>query len=165
MDVKAIHIGKLIKVLWKQQGISLERVCKFLQCTEEEIKWMLEQKSMDTDKLLRWSKLLEYDFFRIYSQHLILFAPKAANKAESKQKPEKNDDQTTPLFRKNIYTREIINHLLELIKTGQKTRHQVITEYKIPKTTLYRWIQKYTTGENERKTGFLQDIPGNRTKK
>src|SRR5690606_2048453 len=126
---------------------------------------MLEQKSMDADQLLRWSKLLEYDFFRVYSQHLILFAPKAANKAESKQKHERNDDQNMPVFRKNIYTTEIINHLLELIKTGQKTPQQIITEYKIPKTTLYRWIQKYTIRENDKKTGFLQVIPGNSTKK
>jgi len=147
VDVKIIHIGKLVKELWQKKEISVERTCKFLKCREEDINLMFRQKAMETDTLLRWSKLLEYDFFRIYSQHLILFAPKASGKKENNPIQKNADDKKILLFRKNIYTREIINHLLELIDTEQKTPLQIITEYKIPKTTLYRWIQKYTIKE------------------
>ena len=88
--------------------------------------------------------MLEYDFFRIYTQHLILYAPTSA-KAENtkKQKP------VLPRFRKNIYTKEIIDFVLEQIETKQKTIKQVIEEYKIPKTTLYKWISKYKINPNE----------------
>lgn len=47
-----------------------------------------------------------------------------------------------PHFRKNIYTKEVINFMLEMIETGKKTKSQVISEYNIPKTTLYKWIEK-----------------------
>jgi len=149
VDVKTIHIGKLVKELWQEKEISMERTCKFFRCKKEDIDLMFRQKTMETDTLLRWSKLVEYDFFRIYSQHLILFAPKTSGKKENKPIQKNADDKKIPLFRKNIYTKEIINHLLELIDTNQKTPLQIITEYKIPRTTIYRWIQKYTIKEND----------------
>ncbi|MDR6514502.1 hypothetical protein J2780_001070 [Chryseobacterium camelliae] len=36
----------------------------------------------------------------------------------------------------------MISFILEQIQTGKKTPNQVIQEYKIPKTTLYKWISK-----------------------
>lgn len=48
-----------------------------------------------------------------------------------------------PTFRKNIYTKEVIDFILELIETGEKTKAQVIQEYNIPKSTLHKWIYKY----------------------
>ena len=47
------------------------------------------------------------------------------------------------LFRKNIYTREIIDFILEQINTNVKTPKQVVDDYNIPKTTLYKWMSKY----------------------
>ena len=38
----------------------------------------------------KWSKILEYDFFRIYSQHLILYAPPSANENKSKKENQKS---------------------------------------------------------------------------
>lgn len=143
MDIKNIHIGKLIKKAWEQKGGEIEHVCSFLDCEEEDIWLMFKQKSIETEKLLRWSKLLEYDFFRVYSQHLILFAPKATGRYEKRKVQVKTAENKVPTFRKNIYTKEIIDHLLDLIKSKNKTPTQIITEYKIPKTTLYRWMQKY----------------------
>lgn len=101
---------------------------------------MYSSQSLDAEILLKWCKLLEYDFFRIYSQHLILYAPPAANEKIEQQKDKKTN---LPQFRKNIYTKEVIDFILELIANGEKTKKQVIEEYRIPKTTLYKWISKY----------------------
>lgn len=141
LNLKNINIGSLIEMRWKEMEISTERTCNFLNCTEEEINRMFKSESLNSDTLLRWSKLLEYDFFRLYSQHIILFSPKSSG---TKNKVKRNKS-TTLEFRKNIYTKEIIDFILELLKNKQKTKLQIIEEYRIPKTTLYKWIKKYET--------------------
>ena len=91
-----------------------------------------------------WSyNLIQNIFFRIYTQHLILYAPTSA-KAENtkKQKP------VLPRFRKNIYTKEIIDFILEQINTKKMTKTEVMERYGIPKTTLYKWISKYKNLSN-----------------
>lgn len=140
IDFKTIHIGSLIKLRVAENKIELERIRNFMKCSEQDIDEMYESKSLDADLIMRWSKLLEYDFFRIYTQHLILFAPPGKiGYNELKQKK-----TALPQFRKNIYTKEVIDFILEMVQTGKKTKHQVIEEYNIPKTTLYKWIDKYT---------------------
>lgn len=136
MNFKDIHIGELIKLQVEGNKIDTSRICNFMNCTEKEISEMYSQKNLCTDVLLKWSKLMKYDFFRLYSQHLILYAP--PNAFDSNIKKTK-----LPQFRKKIYTREIIDFILELIETEEKTKYQIIDEYGIPKTTLYRWIEKY----------------------
>lgn len=96
---------------------------------------MYKQKNLTTDILLKWCKLLEYDFFRLYSQHLILYAPPAKQKEN-----EKNKNSSLPQFRKNIYTKEIIDFILEQISNGKMIKNEVIEQYRIPKTTLFKWI-------------------------
>lgn len=120
--------------------IDIDRICKFLNCSEEEIISMYNAVSVEASLLLRWSKLLDYDFFRIYSQHLILYAPPSGSH-QSKSAAE--NITKLPLFRKKMYTMEVIDFVLELIDSGEKTRNQVMEEYRIPKTTLYKWIKKY----------------------
>ncbi|MBB6372167.1 transposase [Chryseobacterium shigense] len=138
MNFKNIHIGILIAQRVTESKVKTLRICNFLKCSEEEILKMYQSKSLDAEIILKWSKLLEYDFFRLYTQHLILYSPQlATNKAVQTAK------STLPTFRKNIYTKEVIDFILELIETGQKTKAQVIQEYSIPKTTLYKWIYKY----------------------
>lgn len=139
MNFKEIHIGTLINQAVTECGVETPRICNFLNCSEEEIQKMYQTKSLDTEILLKWSKLLEYDFFRIYSQHLILYAPPSA---VNKTTPEKNTK--LPQFRKNIYTMEIIEFILEQITTGEMTKNEVMERYNIPKTTLYKWINKYS---------------------
>lgn len=139
MDIKNIMIGNLIEIKCKESGISKERIRNFLKCDEAEIQSMYESNTIDTGYLLRWSKLLKYDFFRIYTQHLILYAPVSDNDKKSKV----NKVSVLPQYRKNMYTRDIIDFILELLETNQKTKRQVIEEYRIPKTTLYKWLAKY----------------------
>lgn len=137
-NFKHIHIGKLIEERFKETNITMVRACNFLYCSEKEILEQFSQESLDSNIILRWSKLLEYDFFRIYTSHLILYSPPSSGNMEVKDKK-----TSLPQFRKNIYTQELIEFILELINTREKTRLQVINEYKIPKATLYKWISKY----------------------
>ncbi len=138
MNFKDIYIGKIIEQCVLEKRIKSSRICKFFKLTEEEIKEMYQHKSLDTEILLKWSKLLEYDFFRMYSQHLILYSPPSSK--EKKSKPEKAQ---LPQFRKSIYTKEIIDFILDEIRSGKMTKNEVIERYKIPKTTLYKWITKH----------------------
>lgn len=138
MNFKDIHIGQLIKIKTAESGIELSRICKFIQLNENDILKMYESKNIDTELLLKWSKILEYDFFRLYSQHLIFYAPRASTENTTEIR-----HTSLPQFRKNVYTKEIIEFVLEQISGGEMSRKQVIEQYKIPKTTLYKWIKKY----------------------
>lgn len=132
---KHIHIGKYMKTKVEELKIPQDRICNFLNVTDNEIRAMYRSESIDTYLLLRWSKLLGYDFFRLYSYHLLLYSPSVKKHVK---------DTSMPIFRKNTYTKEIIDLMLEMINTGQKTKKQIINEYGIPKTTLLTWISKQT---------------------
>lgn len=124
MNFKEIHIGSIISRRVEEIEIDKLRICNFLKCTEEELTEMYLSNDLDSGILLRWSKLLEYDLFRIYSQHLILFAPPSStnyNKSDKKKK------SSLPIFRKNIYTKEVIDFILKLISTGESKTFLAIT--------------------------------------
>ena len=143
INFKDIHIGACIRKRAEELDVSMNRICKFHKATEDEIHAMYKQKSLDTEILLKWCKLLDYDFFRIYTQHLILFAPENNSHINTPSK----DQTSLPAFRKNVYTKQVVDFILELINTEQKTKFQIIEEYRIPKTTLYKWISKYNDTE------------------
>ena len=136
MNIKNIHIGNLIRAKVEEHQIPIERISRFLDRTEYETEMMYHSKSIDTDVLLKWCKLLKFDFFRFYTGHLILYAPQAKidNIADGKG--------NTMIFRKNIYTQEVKDFILEKIESGAMTANEVVERYKIPKTTLYKWIKK-----------------------
>lgn len=137
--LKHIDLGSLIYKAVKEQDMSMSRICNFFDLSEKEIKKMFLQETISTDLLLKWSKLLEYDFFRIYTAHLILYSPFATNHKSI------TDSSELPSFKKNIYTQEVIDFILETIQTKRLTIQQIVNEYNIPKTTIYRWIRKNTT--------------------
>ncbi|PWN69495.1 transposase [Chryseobacterium phosphatilyticum] len=139
MDLKNIHIGSLISLRIEECKMEAFRICNFLKRTEEELNSILLQKTLDTEILLKFSILLEYDFFRLYSQYLILYAPPANLDCTHN----KNTKSNLPQYRKNIYTRELVDFILEQIENGSKTKVQIIEEYRIPKSTLYKWQNKY----------------------
>ncbi len=139
--VKNIHIGNLIETKWNESQISIERTCNFMNSHETVIREMFSRKSLDSETILKWSKLLEYDFFRIYSQHLILYAPVS----NANYSAVENTPSSVPQFRKNLYTRELIYFILNLLQSKRKTAKEIIDEYRIPKTTLYKWMSKYKT--------------------
>lgn len=135
-NFRNIHIGRFIHLRVKENNIDIPRICNFMKCTELEINEMYALENLPTHTLLRWSKLFEYDFFRLYSQHLILYAPPSASIRES-------ESSKLPRFRKNIYTREMIDFILELIGKEEKTKRQITDEYGIPYSTLCKWMAKH----------------------
>jgi len=139
MYLKDIHIGKYIEARVLELAITNERICNYFQLEEVFIKEMYNERNMDTKNLMMWSKLLEYDFFRLFSQHLILYAPQGNQECTKTLKK-----TSLPQFRKSIYTKNLIEFVLNEIEKGEKTKSQVIEYYGIPKTTLYRWINKKT---------------------
>ncbi|MGG5209548.1 transposase [Chryseobacterium sp. MIQD13] len=138
MNFKNIHIGSLIHEQVADCELEMSRICNFFKHSEKEIEAMYISANISAEALLKWSKILKYDFFRLYSHHLILYCPPSI--IENNIKKQKS---ALPAFRKNIYTKEIIDFILDLIKSGEKTKQQIINEYRIPKTTLYKWIEKY----------------------
>lgn len=62
MEYKNINIGELIKKRVQYLGINSDRICSFMKINEKEIEEMYHHNNIDTDVLLKWSKLLEYDF-------------------------------------------------------------------------------------------------------
>ena len=76
----------------------------------------------------------------IANLHLILYAPSSANERINKKEEQQ---PILPRFRKNIYTKEVIDFILEQIQNKEMTKVQIIERYNIPKTTLYKWISKY----------------------
>lgn len=135
---KDIHIGKLIFQMVTEKEIDDDRIVKFLKVPQSKINEMYQSKDLSTEMLLLWSKLLEYDFFRIYSQHLLLYAPPA-----SLNYNKKDTVSSLPQFRKNVYTTEIINFIVELYESKEMTQKEIMDKYNIPKTTLYKWIKKH----------------------
>lgn len=143
---KDIFIGKLIETRVFEKELKEERICNFLKINEAQLHAMYQSKSMDAELLLRWSKLLEYDFFRIYSQHLVLYAPPA--RTSSANTSAKSTASTLPSFSKSLYTPEIIEFIVEQVACKKKTTSEIIEDYRIPKTTLYKWIKKHKKTED-----------------
>ena len=79
-------------------------------------------------------------FQSLYPASFFLYAPPSARGEDEKHQEKKS---SLPRFRKNIYTREVIDFILEQIKTKEMTKIQIMERYNIPKTTLYKWISKY----------------------
>lgn len=134
----------MIKEKVIENEIDISRICNFFKFSAGEIEKMYEAQSLDCEILLKWSKLLEYDFFRIYSQHLILYSPSSKGKVKTL-----TTKSSLPKFRKNIYTKEIIDFIIEQIEAGEITRNHVIERYRIPKTTLFKWINKYKSSNEK----------------
>lgn len=62
MNVSNIHIGSLIEKRVNELNIGISRICNFMDCEEHKIMKMYKSESLDSYLILRWSKLLKYDF-------------------------------------------------------------------------------------------------------
>ena len=53
------------------------------------------------------------------------------------------NDSKLPQFRKNIYTIEIIDFILDLFIKENKSIQEISEKYNIPKNTIRNWTRKY----------------------
>lgn len=65
-----MHIGQLIKQELANQGRTIVWFAKQMDCSRAGVYKMFAQPSMETDRLLFISTLLNVDFFKAYSNEL-----------------------------------------------------------------------------------------------
>ncbi len=66
-----VHIGELIKQTLKQRRKSVVWFAGELSCSRTNVYKIFSKKSIDTNDLLRISRILGYDFFQLYSKELL----------------------------------------------------------------------------------------------
>lgn len=65
-----IHIGQEIKQEVQKQGLTIEDFAKNLHLASSEIEDIFDKTSLETDLLLKISKLLKRDFFSLFSNYV-----------------------------------------------------------------------------------------------
>ncbi len=65
-----MHIGKEIEKQLAECGITKVEFAKQLGCDRTNVYKLLKKSSLDTQMLLRISRILHTDFFALYSRHL-----------------------------------------------------------------------------------------------
>ena len=65
-----LHIGNLIKAEMKRQERTPVWLARKLHCRRQNIYYIYEQKSLNTELIIRISKALKVDFFKIISQYI-----------------------------------------------------------------------------------------------
>lgn len=134
VNYKNIHIGTIIKMRVYELGTKSYDLIKEIPYSNLEELYL--EKDLDAELLLTLSKVLDFDFFRIYTQHLILYSP-------SNTKTKIKTPACLPLYNRNLYTKEIIDFILELHSKGLKSNVQIQEDYNIPRSTLQKWLSKY----------------------
>ena len=147
LNYKEIHLGNHIKEISKIKNLSVSRACTFLKCNAQEIHEMYEQKSLDSELLLKWCKLLDYNFFMFYHSHLQLYKPSAATTHVAVA--EKASLPNPYVFKKNLYSPELIDYILKKLDDNVLSIGEVIKLYNIPRTTIYRWVKKRNHRKSE----------------
>lgn len=66
---KNVHIGNLIHERLRQQGMSYARLARLINCDRTTVYSIVRSKSIDTDRLIRISEALDYDFISIYTDN------------------------------------------------------------------------------------------------
>lgn len=61
---RKIHIGSLIDALIRQRGMSYAHFARLLNCDRTTVYNIVRAKSIDIDRLIRISEILDYDFIK-----------------------------------------------------------------------------------------------------
>lgn len=138
--MKKINIGKLIQEVCKNKQLTESRIENFFSMPYSEIEKMYQQEHISSELLLKWSKLLKYDFFRIYSSHLINY-----HGISAKIKSENAIIESGLQIRKNLYTPEIKEFIIQKVQSGKMSTTEAIERYGVGRTTLFRWLAKEKT--------------------
>ncbi len=67
---KEPHIGHLIKQELRNQGRTITWLAKQLECSRQNAYKILNRHWIYTDLLLKISNILDYDFFKCFSEHI-----------------------------------------------------------------------------------------------
>lgn len=157
LDYKQIHIGNHIKTIAELKELSISRACLFLKCSHKDIQDMYLKETLDSGLLLRWCKLLDYNFFMFYHTHLQLHAPSAAKAKVKTKESDKLKSEVKPNdydFKKNLYMPELIDWIVNKLHKEEISIQQAMDRYQIPKTTIYRWkkrVNRSTSSSTEKK--------------
>ena len=65
-----MHIGEIIRLTVKQQGLSTVWLARQLSCSRTNVYKIYAQHSLDTNTLRRISIILKTDFFALYSEDI-----------------------------------------------------------------------------------------------
>ena len=68
-----IHIGNIIKKQFEEQAISVSLFAKQLCCDRTNIYSIFNRERIDTELLKKISIALNHDFFKYYSEELMLY--------------------------------------------------------------------------------------------
>lgn len=69
--VPSIHIGEHIAQRIKELGISKSEFARRYGIHQQHVNKLLSYSSLDTEKLVRISNILEYNFFTLYTQGVV----------------------------------------------------------------------------------------------
>lgn len=61
-----MHIGKMIRLKLDEKGYTVVWFARQLSYSRSNVYLLFEKRSVDTDVLLRVSKILKYNFFDLY---------------------------------------------------------------------------------------------------
>lgn len=76
--MNGIHIGKCIRKQVEEQGKTSVWLAQELGCHRTNLYKIYDKRTIDTGILLRISRILEFDFFSLYSHELFSHKDKAA---------------------------------------------------------------------------------------
>lgn len=65
-----LHIGNLIKAELERQERTVSWFARKLSCDRSNVYKLFKRSTIDTELLLRISKILHYDFFELYKKEL-----------------------------------------------------------------------------------------------
>ncbi len=65
-----MHIGEIIRLTVKQQGLTTVWLARQLSCSRTNVYKIYAQHSLDTNTLRRISIILKTDFFALYSEDI-----------------------------------------------------------------------------------------------
>lgn len=140
-NFKKIHIGYVLKSIVYERKLEEEDVLKYFKITKETLDEIYNTHNVTLDELLKWSKFLRFDLFRIFSMHLML------HHGISITKSKKKDGNAGISIRKNVYTQEIKVFVVSQIRNEEISVPDAIKKYSIPKTTLYKWLKQVSYEE------------------
>ena len=66
-----VEIGKLIKEQFLQSKLSIDDFAGSIGCNRDNVYDIFRRERINTDQLLKISKTLDFDFFKVYSEQVI----------------------------------------------------------------------------------------------